>query len=47
MFTNKGYDYRDWGYLFTSNEANTELSFLAEIIMARNLLKYEEFADEI
>jgi len=45
MFTNKSYDYHDWGYLFGSSEANTELSFLDEIMMARNLLRYEEFKD--
>ena len=47
MFTDKDYNYRDWGYLFQSSKANTELSFLAEIFIARNSLRYERFADKL
>lgn len=47
MFTDKGYGYRDWSYLFERSKANAEPSFLAEIIMARSSLRYEEFSEEV
>jgi len=43
----KDYKYQDWNHLFENSEANTELGFLAEIIITRNSLRYVQLLDEI